>query len=67
MKRKIEKSAFVVALIFVFTAVISCEKDFTDIGSSVISNTKFSTGSLLVDVALENSRVSDANFWGPLL
>ena len=62
MKRKIEKSACVVALIFVFTAVISCEKDFTDIGSSVISNTKFSTDSLLVDVALENSRVSDLTF-----
>lgn len=62
MKRKIEKSAYVVALLFVFTVVISCEKDFTDIGSSIISNTKFSTGSLQVDVAIENSPVPGLNF-----
>ncbi|CAI8448595.1 MAG: Uncharacterised protein [Polaribacter sejongensis] len=62
MKRKIKKSAFVVALVFVFTVVISCEKGFTDIGSSIISNTKFSTGSLEVDVAIENSPVPMLNF-----
>lgn len=41
------------------TAVISCEKDFTDIGSSIISNTKFSTSSILVDVEVENSPITE--------
>ena len=42
----------------VFSAVVSCEKDFTDIGSNVIGNTAFSTGSMLLDVQLENSPVT---------
>ena len=41
------------------TTVISCEKDFTDIGSSIISNTKFSTSSILVDVEVENSPITE--------
>ena len=41
-----------------FTAVISCEKDFTDIGSSIISNTKFSTNSIIVDVEMANSPIT---------
>jgi hypothetical protein len=58
VRRIIEKSAYVVALILVFTAVISCEEDFTDIGSSIISNTKFSTSSIIVDVEMENSAIT---------
>ena len=41
-----------------FTAVISCEEDFTDIGSSIIGNTKFSTSSIVVDVEMENSPIT---------
>ena len=58
MKRFLKKSTYVVALILVFTAVISCEEDFTDIGSSIISNTKFSTSSMFVDVEMSNSPVT---------
>ena len=58
MKRFFEKSAYVAALILVFTMVISCETDFTDIGSSIISNTKFDTSSLLVDVEIENDSIT---------
>ena len=35
-----------------FAAIISCEKDFSDIGSSVVSNTKFETGEVLLDVEI---------------
>ena len=59
MRKFFERSAYVAALVLVFTAVISCEKDFTDIGSSIISNTKFETSSLLVDVEIENSPVTE--------
>ena len=30
-------------------AMVSCEKDFNDIGSTVVSNTKFETGEILLD------------------
>ncbi|MEO9571041.1 MAG: DUF4270 family protein [Polaribacter sp.] len=59
MRKIFKKSAYVTALVLVFTVVISCEKDFTDIGSSIISNTKFSTSSFLVDVVVENSPITE--------
>ncbi|KAB1158926.1 DUF4270 domain-containing protein [Tenacibaculum aiptasiae] len=33
-------------------AIISCEKDFSDIGSSLVNNTKFETGEILLDVEI---------------
>ncbi len=33
-------------------AIISCEKDFNDIGTNVVSNTKFETGEILLDVEI---------------
>jgi hypothetical protein len=59
VRRFLKKSTYAVALILVFTAVVSCEEDFTDIGTSIISNTKFSTSSMLVDVEMSNSPVTE--------
>ena len=53
-----QKIPYITAIVVVFSAVVSCEKDFTDIGSNVIGNTAFSTGSMLLDVQLENSPVT---------
>jgi len=36
-----------------FAALISCEKDFSDVGSNVVNNTKFETGEILLDVEIE--------------
>lgn len=36
-----------------FAAFMSCEKDFSDVGTSIISNSKFETGEILLDVAIE--------------
>ncbi len=58
VRKFLKKSTYVVALILVFAAVVSCEEDFTDIGSNIISNTKFSTSSMLVDVEMSNSPVA---------
>ena len=57
MRRIFEKSTYVVALILVFTAVISCEEDFTDIRTTIIDNSKFTTGSVEVDVEMSNSPI----------
>ena len=35
-----------------FAAIISCEKDFSDIGTNVVNNTKFETGEILLDVEI---------------
>lgn len=51
IKRSIQFGVFSCFLAF----VLSCEKDFTDIGSNVISNTKFDTNEVLVEINAENS------------
>jgi len=58
VKKFLKKSKYIVAIILVLASVISCEKDFTDIGSSIINNTAFTTSSLFVDLELENSPVT---------
>lgn len=41
--------------ISLFTVIISCEKDFTDVESNVITNTKFSTNAVSIVAVAENS------------
>lgn len=57
MKKIIIKSAYIGVLLTFFSAIISCEEDFTDIGSNVISNTKFSTNTFDIEITVENSIV----------
>ena len=55
MKKHIIRVSYVAILIGFISIIISCEKDFTDIGSNVISNTKFDTNGVFVDIEVENS------------
>jgi hypothetical protein len=55
VRKVIIKSVYVGVLLCFFLATISCEEDFTDIGSNVISNTKFSTNFFNVEITAENS------------
>ncbi|APG65731.1 hypothetical protein LPB136_10305 [Tenacibaculum todarodis] len=48
----IKKSAYVGAFLLFLFGVISCEKDFTDIGSSVINNGVFETKDTLLDITI---------------
>lgn len=59
MKKILRKSAFLGVLIFVLSAVISCEEDFTDIKSGVVSNTKFLTKDTILDVVVSNAPVDN--------
>ena len=55
MRKIIRKSVYVGVLLCLSIVVISCEKDFTDIGSNVISNTNFDTNSITLDINAKNS------------
>lgn len=57
MKNIIKKSVYVSGLLFIFSGIISCEKDFTDIGTTIIKNNVFSTDNVLVDISIENKPV----------
>lgn len=52
MRNIIRKSAYLSALLLVFSGVISCEKDFTDIGTSIIDNSKFNTKDTILEVTI---------------
>ena len=57
MRNIIRKSVYVGVLFFIFSGIISCEKDFTDIGTSIIGNTKFSTKDTILEVLVTNAPV----------
>ncbi|QTD39341.1 DUF4270 family protein [Polaribacter batillariae] len=57
MKNSIRKTAQVGALFLVFAGVISCENNFTDIETGVISNTKFSTGQIELDLKISTINI----------
>jgi len=52
VKNIFRESAYLSALVLVLFVVVSCEENFTDIESGVISNTKFSTGAVVLDLEI---------------
>ena len=59
MKNIFRKSTYFGVLFLVFAGVISCEKDFTDIDSGVVSNTKFSTNDTILEVLVSNAPIDN--------
>lgn len=55
MKNSLKKIIYLGILTCFIALVISCEEDFTDIGSGVVSNTKFDTNAEEIEVVVENS------------
>lgn len=58
MKNIYTKSTYFGALFLVLSGLISCEEDFTDIGSGVVSNTKFSTGEVFLEVEITQNNIA---------
>jgi len=54
----IKKSAYISVFILFITMVVSCEKDFQDIATSVVSNTKFETKDTIIDIVITNKQVT---------
>jgi hypothetical protein len=57
LKNIFRKGVYITVLFLLSVSFISCEKDFTDIGSSVISNSEFSTGELVLDVEITQNNI----------
>lgn len=55
MKNFFRKSVYIGVTIALFAVVASCETDFTNVESNVISNTKFNINTVSVDILAENS------------
>ena len=57
LKEITKKSTYIGVFILFLIGVISCEKDFNDIGSSVINNTKFNTKDTILEVIITNKEI----------
>ena len=57
MKKIIKKSLYVGVFICLSMAIISCEEDFTNIDTNVLTNTKFTTNIITEEVGIENSQL----------
>ncbi|HCY97073.1 MAG TPA: hypothetical protein DHU86_02810, partial [Polaribacter sp.] len=58
MKNIFKKGTYVGVLFLSLAGIISCEKDFTDIGSGVISNNEFSTGEVVLEVEITQNNIT---------
>ncbi|MDG1039259.1 MAG: DUF4270 family protein [Polaribacter sp.] len=54
----IKKSAYIGVFILFITLVVSCEKDFQDIATSVVSNSKFETKDTIIDIEITNQQIT---------
>ena len=57
MKKIVTNSVLFSALLVVFSGIISCEKDFTDIGTSIVGNTKFSINDTILEVVVTQRNI----------
>ena len=57
-KKMLKKSAYLGVFILFLNFVVSCEKDFTDIGTTVIKNTKFETKEVFLEVEMTTENIS---------
>jgi hypothetical protein len=48
----IKRSVFLSALFLIFSGIISCEKDFNDIGTTIINNSQFATNDTILEVEI---------------
>ncbi len=53
----IKKIAFFGAVTLLISSIMSCEEDFTDVGSTIIENSKFSTKEIVLDVKITQKNI----------
>jgi len=64
VKNFIKKSVFSGIVLFIFSGIISCEKDFTDIGTSIINNSEFSTKDTILEVIVTSAPITSVRAGG---
>lgn len=67
LKKFYKKGIFLGSLALIISGIISCEKDFTDVNSSVIRNNEFSTNDTLLDIVMAERPVANVRADGILL
>lgn len=55
----IKKGAYLGLFVLFISIVISCEKDFQDVASKVVSNTKFETKDTIIEIEVTNKQITN--------
>jgi hypothetical protein len=55
----IKKGAYLGLFVLFISIVISCEKDFQDVASNVVSNTKFETKDTIIEIEVTNKQITN--------
>lgn len=58
LKKYTKKAITLGCLVLLLVGVISCEKDFTDIGSSIINNNEFNTKDTILEVVISERNIT---------
>ena len=60
MLRKYMKATVSVAItVFLFVSIVSCEEDFTDIGTSIVNNGEFSTNDTILEIEVTGKNIEN--------
>jgi len=59
VKKMTRKSLYFGVFILFLSVMFSCEKDFQDIGTSVINNTKFNTKDTIIEIEITNKAITN--------
>lgn len=54
-----KKFVYISVFVLLVSAIISCEKDFKDIATSVVSNTKFDTKDTIIEIEITNKQITN--------
>ncbi|WP_158211821.1 DUF4270 family protein [Polaribacter tangerinus] len=57
MRKILRKSTYLGVLLLGLASIVSCEEDFTNINSGVVTNTKFTTNDTILDVVVTNAPI----------
>ena len=58
LRKYIKATVYVVFTAFLLGLVISCEEDFTDIGTSIVNNGEFTTNDTIFEIEISAKNIS---------
>ena len=59
LRKYIKATVYVAVTAFLFGSVISCEEDFTDIGTSIVNNGEFTTNDTIFEIEVTSKNIEN--------
>jgi len=59
LRKYIKATVYVAVTAFFFVSIISCEEDFTDIGTSIVNNGEFTTNDTIFEIEVTAKNIEN--------